>query len=916
MILRRISTTLTAVLLLLSLTVLSQAQIGTLQTWDTNTTFAGAGWTSSNAAMQYFTGSSEPSAYSSTNDIGMFLATGSLSSAVSAYYSTADTGTAGRVYTAYLRFANNSSGSYVLGGLYARMTSGAYEAAGNTGYYLYFQKNTVTPGTGLYLGRKNAGTTTDLSATIPDTAFAYGGWYKVVWNLSASPITVQVQRPSFTANGTSANTNGDNKWLNSSGTWVTDATNNTVAISVTDSSPITANGYYGVFGYEAGSAGAFTFDNLLYAATSTSSFTTTPTSVVASSTGNVITLVGTGTNWTSGTTTFTVSGNGTKTAQTITDTTHATVTLTAGAAVGSANITLSDGTASANLDTTSAPVASFTVSPTNVYTNSVGNVITLVGTNTAWTSGTVFSVAGATKTTQTFTDATHATVTLTAGATAGAGNISISDNADSATNTLTTLQASFSRSPTSIVASSVGNVITLVGTGTQWTSGTIFTVTGATKTAQTFTDATHYTVTLTAGSSAGTNNVTLSDGTLSTTLTTLAAGSVTSGPIVATDPTGEIVYTVIISNGQAWNGTAFTNIALANWTTYANSLSEQTGTGVYIAQMPAGITTPGQYGLLVYKQSGANPSPTADTIIAKGNIEWTGTSTVGAAVLNTNQNTLLTNQTALQTGVTGIKAQTDKLLFDGSNYVKTNVQVLPSVTVSAFAIGTTAPATLFTNLPAVQIGSYAANQDPATLVLGATASSWTTAGSIGQKLNAAGAAGNPWTTDISSGYTGAQAGNILYAIRSGQPVTLPTTPPAGYGGSAGSDPWGVLLTAETTTGSFGAFFKAQLANPVPSDYQQRGQAVTLPAGVSNFYAPVTFGGSAATASLVITITPNGAGKPVLSWTADSLATSYKVLRSTDGVSYTVIASGLTATTYTDATTVSGTQYRFAIISLH
>ena len=246
-------------------------------------------------------------------------------------------------------------------------------------------------------------------------------------------------------------------------------------------------------------------------------------------------------------------------------------------------------------------------------------------------------------------------------------------------------------------------------------------------------------------------------------------------------------------------------------------------------------------------------------------------------------------------------------------------------------------------------------------ILGATAASYSGAGSIGQKINAAGAAGNPWTTDISSGYTGTQAGNILYAIRSGQPVTLPTTAPAGYGGSAGSDPWGVLLTAETTpnsfgtwiksllpgtspvvlpttppagyggsggdpwatlltaettTGSFGAFFKAQLVNPVPSDYQQRGVAVTLPAGVSNFYAPVTFGGSAATASLVITITPNGAGKPVLSWTADSLATSYKVLRSTDGVSYTVIASGLTATTYTDATTVSGTQYRFAIISLH
>lgn len=57
----------------------------------------------------------------------------------------------------------------------------------------------------------------------------------------------------------------------------------------------------------------------------------------------------------------------------------------------------------------------------------------------------------------------------------------------------------------------------------------------------------------------------------------------------------------------------------------------------------------------------------------------------------------------------------------------------------------------------------------------AAAASYNTAGSMGQKVNSAGSAGNPWTTDISTGYTGTQAGALLYAIRSGQPVTLPSS---------------------------------------------------------------------------------------------------------------------------------------------
>ncbi len=63
---------------------------------------------------------------------------------------------------------------------------------------------------------------------------------------------------------------------------------------------------------------------------------------------------------------------------------------------------------------------------------------------------------------------------------------------------------------------------------------------------------------------------------------------------------------------------------------------------------------------------------------------------------------------------------------------------------------------------AVTVGGYSSGQDPATLVLDVAASGHNTAGTIGQKINSAGSAGNPWTTDVSTGYTGNQAGALLF----------------------------------------------------------------------------------------------------------------------------------------------------------
>ncbi len=74
--------------------------------------------------------------------------------------------------------------------------------------------------------------------------------------------------------------------------------------------------------------------------------------------------------------------------------------------------------------------------------------------------------------------------------------------------------------------------------------------------------------------------------------------------------------------------------------------------------------------------------------------------------------------------------------------------------------------------------------------------------------------------------------------------------------------------------------------------------------------------SAPTVSTTLTATA-GDAKVDLSWGAVSGATGYKVLRSTtSGGPYTQIATGVTATTYTDSTVTNGTTYYYVVTALN
>ncbi len=88
----------------------------------------------------------------------------------------------------------------------------------------------------------------------------------------------------------------------------------------------------------------------------------------------------------------------------------------------------------------------------------------------------------------------------------------------------------------------------------------------------------------------------------------------------------------------------------------------------------------------------------------------------------------------IDTEVAAIKAKTDQLTFTVANKVDANAQLIE--------------------------GSDATNQIGAS-VLDAAAASHNTAGTIGEKINAAGNAGDPWTTDLPGDYEPGTAGYII-----------------------------------------------------------------------------------------------------------------------------------------------------------
>jgi len=94
---------------------------------------------------------------------------------------------------------------------------------------------------------------------------------------------------------------------------------------------------------------------------------------------------------------------------------------------------------------------------------------------------------------------------------------------------------------------------------------------------------------------------------------------------------GKTLYAIVLNSaGQAWTGYAFEAPVTGDWASYANALTEATGTGLYFAAFPGGITEPGPYRVVVYAQAGGSPSYANDTVVSEGLAQWTGAGLVTA----------------------------------------------------------------------------------------------------------------------------------------------------------------------------------------------------------------------------------------------------------------------------------------------
>ena len=99
----------------------------------------------------------------------------------------------------------------------------------------------------------------------------------------------------------------------------------------------------------------------------------------------------------------------------------------------------------------------------------------------------------------------------------------------------------------------------------------------------------------------------------------------------------------------------------------------------------------------------------------------------------------------------------------GDAYAAVTGLSIPTASANASAVWGAGSRTLtaLPSLPNVTVGGYATNLDPATMVLGATASAWNNAGTIGTKINAAGTASDPWSVALPGAYASGTAGNLL-----------------------------------------------------------------------------------------------------------------------------------------------------------
>lgn len=118
-----------------------------------------------------------------------------------------------------------------------------------------------------------------------------------------------------------------------------------------------------------------------------------------------------------------------------------------------------------------------------------------------------------------------------------------------------------------------------------------------------------------------------------------------AGIITTSGQSGLTAYAFIRdSSGNIWNGSSFVSFNVANWATYAISMTEQTSSGFYSGAFPSSISQ-GRYYLSIHFQRTGSPTA-GDEVIGQGSLNWDGSNVFDEVTLTAQQQTQVLNQVA------------------------------------------------------------------------------------------------------------------------------------------------------------------------------------------------------------------------------------------------------------------------------
>ena len=355
-----------------------------------------------------------------------------------------------------------------------------------------------------------------------------------------------------------------------------------------------------------------------------------------------------------------------------------------------------------------------------------------------------------------------------------------------------------------------------------------------------------------------------------------------TGEIKTTDISGKTLYAVYLNpSGQVWNGATFAAITNVNWSTYGVVITEQGTTGIFVGNFPTGISTAGRYSTLIYEEATSPTEAVGDKLIASGSVDWTGTTVVTLTAINASvagvQASSTNNGTAIATGngqTTAAAIGTDvwttpaTRTVTGGTVTASNFVAAPTVAQVAAGILATPANLLATNAT----GQVAASNLPTDYLNSA------------EGTNLTNAAGQTTAANLAAGVWNAVSASYAIAGSTGAKLAA--------AGSAG-DPWATLLTSESTVGSFGATVKANLDTNVGSRLAAGNVTV---GGYATGQDPATLMFAASFVTIPTTHTTTGVSE-VLTWKQFEALSDATLGGDNTTTSPNVVASGTATVTY-------------------